>query len=52
MRVFRSNLVDGKGLPPPQRMPAGYLRGQHAPDQTRLEYFMAQGANALGRLCA
>jgi hypothetical protein len=52
MKVFRRNLVDGKGLPLSQRSPAGYLRGQHAVDQTRLEYFMAQGTNAMNRLCS
>jgi hypothetical protein len=51
LKVFHDQLVEGKGLPPAQRTPSGYLRGQHAPGQTRLEYFMAQGAIALGRLC-
>lgn len=50
-RRFRETLVDGKGLPPLQRTPAGYLRGQHAPGQTRLGYFMAQGVEAVERLC-
>jgi hypothetical protein len=52
MRVFRKNLVDGKGLPPDQRTPAGYLRGQHSPGQTRLEYFMALGVGVVGKVCA
>lgn len=51
MKVFRKNLVEGKGLPPDQRTPAGYLRGQHAPGQTRLEYFMALGVAAVGKIC-
>lgn len=51
-KVFRSNLVDGKGLPPDQRTPAGYLRGQHAPDQTRIEYFMALSVGLVSKLCA
>lgn len=50
-RLFRREFVDGLGLPPSQRTPAGYLRGQHAAGQTRLEYFMAYGVNVMDRLC-
>jgi hypothetical protein len=52
VKVFRSNLAEGKGLPPDQRTPAGYLRGQHAPGQTRIEYFMALSVNLVSKLCA
>jgi hypothetical protein len=51
LRKFRKHLVDHEGLPPVQRTPAGYLRGQHAPGQTRLSYFMAQGVQAMTRVC-
>jgi hypothetical protein len=37
------NPVPG-GVPPDQRRPAGYLRGQHATTQSRLDYQMAEGA--------
>lgn len=52
MKIFHRQLTDGKGLPPSQRTPAGYLRGEHRLGQTRLEYFMAQGTNAVSRLCS
>lgn len=51
-RQFRSVLIEGQGIPPYQRTPAGYLRGQHAPGQSRLAYFMAQGVEAMDRICA
>jgi hypothetical protein len=50
-RVFRRQLIDGKGIPPRQRSPAGYLRGEHAPGQTRLEYLAAQSSQSLQKLC-
>jgi hypothetical protein len=40
-----------RGLPPAQRKPAGYLRGQHAVGQTRLSYHMAKGTAILRDLC-
>jgi hypothetical protein len=52
MGQFKMRLIEGKGIPPRQRTPAGYLRGQHAPGQTRLSYLMAQGVAALDRVCA
>jgi hypothetical protein len=51
-RRFQMEFIDGNGIPPLQRTPAGYLRGQHAAGQTRLAYFMAQGVDAMDRLCA
>lgn len=51
-RRFRKEFIDGNGIPPLQRTPAGYLRGQHAAGQTRLAYFMAQGVSTMDRLCA
>jgi hypothetical protein len=51
MVQFNKNLIEGKSIPPKQRTPAGYLRGQHAPGQTRLSYLMAQGVAALDRIC-
>jgi hypothetical protein len=51
-RRFHREFIEGNGIPPLQRTPAGYLRGQHAEGQTRLGYFMAQGVNTMNRLCA
>jgi hypothetical protein len=51
LKQFRAEFTDGKSLPPEQRTPAGYLRGQHAVGQTRLEYSFAEAVGVLGRLC-
>jgi hypothetical protein len=39
------------GVPPEQRRPAGYLRGQHATNQSRLGYQMAKATVILRDLC-
>jgi hypothetical protein len=39
-------------LPPSQRKPIGYLRGQHAVNQSRLSYQLAEGVAIVRRLCA
>lgn len=49
---FKRALIDGQGIPPKEQSPAGYLRGSHAPGQSRLSYLMAQGVDTLDRLCA
>lgn len=51
-RRFKSQLIDGQGIPVYQQTPAGYLRGAHAPGQSRLSYLMAQGVDTVGRICA
>jgi hypothetical protein len=51
-RQFQKRVIATTPVPPRQRTPAGYLRGQHAPNQTRLDYFMAQGVQAMDRLCS
>jgi hypothetical protein len=51
-KSFKRVLIDGQGIPPREQSPAGYLRGNHAPDQSRLSYLMAQGVDTLDRLCA
>lgn len=52
LKIFRSEFVDGRALPPEQHKPPGYLRGQHAVNQTRLDYMFAEAVAVLGRLCA
>jgi hypothetical protein len=49
---FKKQLIEGQGIPRYQQTPAGYLRGAHAPGQSRLSYFMAQGVDAVDRICA
>jgi hypothetical protein len=51
LRRFRSDVVGELALPPDQRRPEGYLRGQHAMGQTRFEYLMAECGAVFGRLC-
>lgn len=41
MRQFHNTFTDGLSLPADQRRPAGYLRGQHAVNQTRFAYLLA-----------
>lgn len=48
---FRRRLIEGQGIPTRQRTPAAYLRGAHSSNQTRLSYFMAQGVDAIDRIC-
>jgi hypothetical protein len=50
-KTFRELLVDGKALPPDQTTPAGYLRGQYAVGQTRLELVLSQVVGVMTRLC-
>jgi hypothetical protein len=49
-RRFRKTFTDGKALPPEQRRPAGYLRGQHAIGQTRFENLLADAVFAMRTL--
>ena len=51
LRLFQSEFVSGRALPPDQHKPAGYLRGQHSVGQTRLEYSFAEAAAVMKRLC-
>lgn len=48
---IQNNPVAG-GLPPAQHKPIGYLRGQHAANQSRLSYQLAEAAAIIRRLCA
>ena len=50
LKQFQREFVDGRSLPPEHHRPAGYLRGQHAIGQTRLEYLFAEAVNVLRRL--
>jgi hypothetical protein len=47
---IEQNPVPG-GLPPAQHNPVGYLRGQHAANQSRLGYQLAEAAAIIRRLC-
>jgi hypothetical protein len=47
---IEQNPVPG-GLPPAQHDPVGYLRGQHAANQTRFGYQLAEAAAIMRRLC-
>jgi hypothetical protein len=52
MRVFVNRVTSGSALPPSQLIPAGYLRGQHSPNQSRFNYLLAQSATAINALCS
>lgn len=41
-RQFRKKFVEGHALPPGQRTPLGYLAGQHALGQTRINYLFSR----------
>lgn len=47
---IQKNPVPG-GLPPKQRKPIGYLRGQHAANQSRFSFQLAEAAAIVRRLC-
>lgn len=51
MRVFRKELVEGLGLPPAQHRPGGFLRGQHAGPQRRVEFHMTESIAVVRKLC-
>jgi hypothetical protein len=50
-RVFKKEFVDGQNLPRWQHRPGGYLRGQHAGTQKRADVLIAEGLEAVTRLC-
>jgi len=52
LRRFRVQFVDGRGLPPGQQSPSGYLRGQHRPGQSRFENMMADVVVTFAKLCS
>lgn len=49
---FRRELIAGASLPASQLTPAGYLRGQHAPGQTRFAHHLADAVVAFSDLCS
>lgn len=49
---FHTEFVDGKSLPPNERQPPGYLRGQHAPGQRRINLLFAEVVAAFDALCS
>lgn len=51
LRRFRSELVDGKGLPGSQSSPAGYLRGDYSLGVTRLNYYLTASVGIMNQLC-
>lgn len=48
---FKRQFTAGKPLPPAQLTPPGYLRGIHAPGQTRFNYTLAECLLVMGNLC-
>jgi len=50
-RQFRRTFTDGLALPPEQRRPAGFLRGQHAIGETRFENLVAECLFVVRALC-
>lgn len=52
LKVFQKEFVVGRGLPPWQERPGGYLRGQHAGNQKRLEFLMSESLLAVRSLCS
>jgi len=51
LKQFRRIFTDGKPLPPEQCQPPGYLRGQHAAGQTRVDYLMSSALQTMRQLC-
>jgi hypothetical protein len=51
MAVFRSQVLGHLAVPPVQRTPVGYLRGQHAGNQNRFGALLAQCVQAVTKLC-
>ena len=51
MRKFHRDFTENKVLPPEQRRPAGYLRGQHAMGQTRLNLLFSEAVLSIRNLC-
>jgi hypothetical protein len=51
LKLFQDEFVTGKSLPPEQHRPPGYLRGEHAVGQTRLEYSFAEASAVMKQLC-
>lgn len=52
LRRFGEAFTEGRALPPAQRAPAGYLRGQHTVGVTRFSYHLAETVAVVTRLCA
>jgi len=50
MRQFQKVCVTGLALPPDQRRPPGFLRGQHSVGQTRFDYQIAQSVAVIRQL--
>jgi hypothetical protein len=48
---FHNRFTNGRALTPVQRRPSGYLRGQHAVGQTRLNYLMSRTVQVLNIIC-
>lgn len=51
-RLFITEFVEGKPLPPAERRPTGYLRGFHAPGQRRIALQFAEVLASVDALCA
>jgi hypothetical protein len=48
---FHSVFIKDKNLPPGDKSPSGYLRGQHALGQSRLNFLLSRSTGVMARLC-
>lgn len=51
LRRFREEFTDGLALPPIQRRPSGFLRGQYSVGTTRFDYLSARALGVIRTLC-
>lgn len=51
LRQFSVTFTANRALPPEQRRPAGYLRGQHAVGQTRFDYMLSEAVSVMRVMC-
>lgn len=52
LKRFHGECVEGNLLPSNQRSPAGYLRGNHALGQSRLEFTLLESVRVMRTLCS
>ena len=51
VRRFRKTFTEGRGIPPDQLTPAGYLRGQHSPGVSRFNNTLNESVTVFQHLC-
>jgi hypothetical protein len=52
MKTFEKQVIGNLALPPIQRTPVGYLRGQHSATQSRFTALVASCGKTMSSLCA